>query len=141
MHCTVWKGKMLFLVPTCLMDIFLKCNTVSYFWAYIFNNDVIGPHFHPTISKGQKKIRNILVTNFVLLMGYSRTCLWNAVDSMIQKNCFGEDLQNHCCKYYSTFLHLIHWLLVRSLFVNAPPWQSETCTSSWSWFLEHALKK
>ena len=44
----------------------MQCNTVSYFWAYIFHNDVIGPYFHPPPRKGQKEINDILVTNFVL---------------------------------------------------------------------------
>ena len=44
--------KCYFPVQTCFMNIFLKCNTVSYFKAYIFHNDLASPHFHPNPSIG-----------------------------------------------------------------------------------------
>ena len=63
---------MFFSMQTCLMDVFLKRNNVSYFSAHVFHNDIIGPHFNRTPSKGSEKISDILLANFVFLWDTAR---------------------------------------------------------------------
>ena len=112
--------KCYFPVQTCFMNIFLKCNTVSYFKAYIFHNDLASPHFHPNPSIGWKKITHIFVTNIFLFMGYSMTCLWKCCTLNHTKKLFGERPAKPLLQNPLQLFTFHTRLLIMSLFVDAP---------------------